>query len=144
MTKENPNFKMKTQKLILIRGASGSGKTTKANELLQNDPDLKHFEADMFFIKNGEYKFDFTKLKDAHFWCQNSVRESLNNGHSVIVSNTFTKRWEVQPYLDMANEFEIPVEIIRMTGEYQNVHGCPEDKVKKMREGYEEIDISKQ
>ena len=83
---------MKT--LILVRGLPGSGKSTFA-KLLEG----KHIETDMFFITNGEYKFDVSKLKEAHSWCQSMVGSWMSDSEELIViSNTFTQEWEMTPY----------------------------------------------
>ena len=87
---------MKT--LFLLRGLPGSGKSTLAGDLAQ-----VVYEADMFFMKDGEYQFDPAKLGAAHQWCQESTRQSMINGISrIAVANTFTVEWEMQPYIDMA------------------------------------------
>jgi predicted kinase len=126
--------------LIIIRGIPGSGKSTKAREIIsEREGSVDHFEADMFFERDGEYRFDPTKLKDAHEWCQNQTRASLEAGRDVIVSNTFVKRWEAQPYLDMAEELGADVKIIICKGEYGSVHGVPEDRIQIMKENFESI-----
>lgn len=56
------------QILTLIRGISGSGKSTLANSLSEKTGSI-HVEADQFFILNGEYKFDRSKLSEAHEKC---------------------------------------------------------------------------
>jgi predicted kinase len=58
------------KELFLLRGLPGSGKSTLARSLTTND--AIHIEADMFFVDSstGEYRFDATKLKDAHKWCR--------------------------------------------------------------------------
>jgi len=43
--------------LILVRGLPGSGKSTFAKSL-----GGVHIETDMFFIQDGEYKFDGAKI----------------------------------------------------------------------------------
>ena len=76
--------------LYIVRGIPGSGKSTFAKTLGGT-----HFETDNFFMVDGEYKFDVTKLKVAHEWCQNSVNTAmilnittdLNN--TIVVSNLF-------------------------------------------------------
>jgi tRNA uridine 5-carbamoylmethylation protein Kti12 len=128
-----------SQKLIIIRGIPGSGKTTKALELKKTIPECFHFEADSYFMKNGVYKFDPSKLGPAHCLCQSLTKNCLREGYSVIVSNTGITKKEVQPYLNMAKELNIPVEIIIMRGEFQNVHGVPEEKLQSMRERFEEF-----
>ncbi|MBR1988393.1 MAG: AAA family ATPase [Clostridia bacterium] len=129
------------QKLIMIIGVPGSGKTTKAKEILQ-DPqyagfDTTHYEADMFFETEGDYNFDPSRLKDAHEWCQSNVERDIVCGRVVIVSNTFTKAWERKPYFDMCRKYKYPVQIIRMTGIFGNVHNVPAEKVAQMRENTE-------
>jgi len=72
-------------KLILVRGVSGSGKTTYAKKLINDDPSLSHYEADMFFYTNGSYNFNPFKLKDAHAWCK------INTSHTFFM--TTTRAW---------------------------------------------------
>lgn len=87
--------------LILLRGLPGSGKTTLAKAL-----GGIHVEADQYFMEDGEYKFDASKLKDAHGWCQSIVDSYLRNGfEKIIVSNTFTQEWEMKSYYDLANKY---------------------------------------
>ena len=58
--------------LYIARGLPSSGKSTFAKTLGGT-----HFEADMFFMVDGEYKFDHTKLKEAHEWCRNGVNTAM-------------------------------------------------------------------
>jgi len=132
---------MTTKKLYIIRGIPGSGKTTMANEMIAKNPKLKHFEADMFFEKDGQYKFNPGKIKDAHQWCQKEVRSALREGFSVIVSNTFTKIWEMVAYIQMAKENGASVRVLTLDGGYQNVHGVPKEKVQEMRDRFEDYVI---
>ena len=120
----------KNQELILVRGPSGSGKTTFSKKTY---PEYEHYEADMWFMRDGEYKFDRNMLHKAHGWCQHSTRRSLENGDSVIVSNTFTRMKEMKAYLKMAKELEIPVKVYRTTRQFQNTHGVPDEVVENMR-----------
>ena len=88
---------MKT--LILLRGLPGAGKSTVAKLF----GDVSHYEADMYFMVNGEYKFDVTKLKDAHAWCQDMVKmDMLKDVPTIVVSNTFTQEWEMEAYYKLA------------------------------------------
>lgn len=119
-------------KLYLIRGISGSGKSTYAKTL-----GIEHFEADMYFERDGEYKFDPKKLGEAHKWCQDKTRESMEAGRDVVVANTFIQKSWMKPYLDLAEEFGYDVEIKTMTGNYQNVHGVPPEKLEEMKRRFE-------
>ncbi len=56
--------------LYIVRGLPGSGKSTFAKFVGDS-----FVEADMFFMKNGKYEFDMSKIRDAHSWCLSTVRE---------------------------------------------------------------------
>ncbi len=115
--------------LYLVRGLPGSGKSTLAKLL----PFDSHFEADMFFIKDGEYKFDHTKIKEAHAWCQEQTRLALERDETVVVSNTFVKKWEMEPYLKM-----YPKAVIHTAdGSFKNIHGVPDEVILRMKENWE-------
>ena len=60
--------------LYIIRGIPGSGKSTLAKKLVGDD---NYFEADMYFLQDGIYEFDITKIKDAHDWCYNKIEEKF-------------------------------------------------------------------
>lgn len=125
-------------KLILIRGTSGSGKSTLARWYHQRYEDSVWLEADMYFHHGNGYRFDPTKLREAHDWCQTTARVMLQQGHDVIVSNTFTRIWEMQPYLDMAHDLGVPVTVYRMDQQFENTHGVPETVVSTQRERFED------
>jgi predicted kinase len=131
---------MENKILYIVRGIPGSGKTTFAKSL-----GGVHFEADQYFMVDGEYKFDFTKLKNAHNWCQTQVSNAMllnytaNINNTIVVSNTFTQEWEMQPYIDMAKEWGYMVFTIIVENRHggQNVHGVPDDKLEIMRNRFE-------
>jgi len=134
------------KELFLIRGCPGSGKSTLAESLGGT-----HLEADMYFMEDGGYKFDITRLKDAHQWCQDSVEEAmtwdenpeiefLSAGVSkIVVSNTFTQEWEMLPYFDLAEKHGYRVYSLICENRHGGVneHGVPEDKLKLMKNRFE-------
>lgn len=134
-------------KLIIVRGAMGSGKSTFANKLTNKlirfgykPTDICHFEADQFFMDEyGNYNFVPTKLWLAHKQCLEKTKKCLLRDKIVIVSNTFATKKEMKPYMDFADENDIPVEVYRCTGEYQNVHGVPDDVVVAKRKQMEDV-----
>lgn len=128
--------------LILIRGIPGSGKTTLAKELLMQGDDLfpvVHLETDMYFTDlNGKYSWSPDQVKAAHEWCQTTAKILLNVGYTVIVSNTFSRLWEMQSYIDAATRANKPFEVHRCQGKFHNIHRVPEDVVAKMTERMED------
>jgi len=129
---------MKT--LYIVRGVPGSGKSTFAKSL-----GGAHFETDNYFMSDGEYKFDFTKIKEAHKWCQDSVNTAMILNHTtgqnevIVVSNTFTQEWEMQPYFDMAEIWGYRVFSVVVENRHGGVneHGVPEDKIELMKNRFE-------
>lgn len=117
--------------LILIRGLPGSGKSTLAKQYTLNG--YEHVETDMFWGTN--YEFDVTRLREAHEWCQERTRMLLDTSDlkGVVVSNTFTSRWELGAYFDMAEDRGIKPQVILCQGTWNNVHDCPQDVIDKMR-----------
>lgn len=119
--------------LIIIRGTPGSGKSTMAAKLIDNDIAKVVLEADDYFSNGGAYRFDASKLGEAHAECQSKVRHFLGLGLETIVSNTSTTWKEMRPYLDIARAMGAHVTIITMKTQFQNIHGVPDEKVEIMR-----------
>lgn len=123
------------KELFLLRGLPGSGKSTLAKSL-----GGKHFEADMFFVRDGEYRFDPTKLKEAHEWCRSSVGGLMINGEPrLIVSNTFTQEWEMEAYYKLAERYDYRVYSLIVENRHNGVneHGVPSDKLEQMKNRFE-------
>lgn len=124
-------------RLVIIRGLPGSGKSTLAQVYRRNG--FKWVEADMYFDSFlFGYRFDPAKLSEAHEWCKATVERYLSTGYNVVVSNTFTRRWEFEPYLEVAAKYEAMVDIVVTTGNYENVHGVPDSVIQGMRERWED------
>lgn len=125
--------------LYIVRGIPGSGKSTFAKTLVNKD--YCHKEADMFFVdRDDNYKFNVSKIKDAHQWCQDEVDFLMNYEHSPIaVSNTFTQEWEMQAYLDLAKKYGYTVFTIVVENRHGGVnqHGVPEEVLTKMKNRFE-------
>lgn len=131
--------------LILLRGVPGAGKSTFAKHMWS---DHVIFEADKYFVSpTGEYEFRPEKLKEAHEWCRGQVQAAMEQNHltagqhypDIVVSNTFTQEWEMQAYLDLANQFQYNVVSLIVENRHggSNVHGVPEEKVQQMRDRFQ-------
>ena len=121
--------------LFLLRGLPGSGKSTLAKSLSES-----HIEADMFFVKDGEYKFDGSKIKDAHNWCMDVVEHWMDeNKPKIVVSNTFTQEWEMDYYNKLAEKFGYRVYSVIVENRHGGVneHGVPEEKLEQMKTRFE-------
>jgi predicted kinase len=149
-------------RLYLVRGLPGAGKSALARDISLGiavagnivhglgEPHCHHIEADRFFIgKDGVYRFAPSKIQEAHAACQAEVRQRMAEEHKtcVVVSNTFTRKWEMAPYYDMANEFAYTVRVVTVedpdaTDEdlaARNVHGVPVDVIRGMRARWEAL-----
>lgn len=124
--------------LTLIRGLPGAGKSTYAQTHFSKS---LHFEADQFFeLNNGEYKFDPALISCAHDWCYSNTVKALRWGYDVVVTNTFTKLWELDRYLAIPGLLpNVVIEVVEMKTQYTNVHGVPDDKLKQMAGRWEDI-----
>ena len=124
-----------TKVLFLLRGLPGAGKSSLASSL-----GVKQFEADMYFINEaGEYKFNPAKIKDAHEWCRRNVENIMSFGKPVAVSNTFTRKWEMDAYYELAEKYGYRVFSLVVENRHGGVilHSVPEETLKAMKERFE-------
>ncbi len=131
------------KKLIVMRGISGSGKSTYTRT---HYPDAQVFSADHEFIQpDGKYVFDPKKLGEAHLSCWRKTHEALMQGAPcVVVDNTHTTMWEMSPYVQMGKALGYDVLIVRMDTDpalcaKRNVHGVPEKKVMEMAQRFQKV-----
>lgn len=122
---------MKT--LILLRGIPGSGKSTIAHALMAMHNDAEHYEADQYFMKDGEYKFKKEELGHAHDWCHMQVSNAIKFGvKTVIVSNTFLQLWEFEEYLLEAMAYGYDIQVLDCQSTFKDIHGVPQETLEKM------------
>ena len=131
--------------LYLIRGISGSGKTTLARAIFRGEQATDMMAADDYFYEEGEYRFNPSDLPKAHAWCLEEARSTLEEGACAIVHNTFTQRWEMEPYIKLADEMGARLVVVSTydggcTDEElaeRNSHGVPLEAIKSMRARWE-------
>lgn len=130
--------------LYLIRGLAGSGKTTLARTILDSymswdeDVDGLMVCADDFFEVDGEYRFDASRLSQAHEWCRGRVEDNMLDGeHIIVVHNTFSRRWEMEPYFKLAKLFRYSVFVIECQNDFGSVHDVPDEVRERMASRWE-------
>jgi predicted kinase len=123
------------RKVIVLSGVSGSGKSTYTKSLVGEAERLSVCSADHYFMSDGVYKFDPSKLSDAHGACFRDFLASLQiNTDMVVVDNTNTSAVEIAPYILGAQAFGYEVEVHTLMCETEddvkvcaarNAHGVP-------------------
>ena len=126
------------KQLIIMVGLPGSGKSTFIKKL-PNNPIV--CSADNYFEKSGEYKFDASKLHDAHRECMNKANDNMLMKKSVIViDNTNLTDKERAPYENMAEKYGYEILYVVFEPNKQNVktlarrnlHGVDSAKIEVM------------
>jgi energy-coupling factor transporter ATP-binding protein EcfA2 len=127
--------------LYIVRGIPGSGKSTFAKTL-----GGIHIEADQYFIDGeGNYNFDGSKIKLAHEYCRAQTGAWMSsdglqvNVDKIVVSNTFTQEWEMEPYFELAKKYGYKVFTVIVENRHggTNEHNVPEDKIEQMKNRFE-------
>jgi predicted kinase len=115
------------KKALIVRGLPGAGKSTVVQsvinsfvERLRNDnlnaaqkPLYVIHSTDSYFVLNGAYQFDASKLPEFHQRNQDAFKQSLRKNVSLVIcDNTNIERWQREPYIDAALAAGYEVEIM--------------------------------
>jgi len=126
--------------LILLRGLPGSGKSTLAFVLSESNT-YPIFSVDDFFTDEitGEYIFNFSDNHLAYKQCEQLSKDAMQqNIPKVIIHNTFTMDWELEPYFKLASEYNYSLFVVTVENYHgkQNTHGVSDEQLQKMAEKY--------
>jgi len=135
-------------KVVILRGISGSGKSTYASK---HYPNAVVCSADNFFQEGRYYNFDVTKLAEAHNECMSRFITLVSKGETqgiscVVVDNTNIHRWEYENYAKLAAAFKCEVEIVEFVPQTieavkrcirRNVHRVPAEIIARMAVEFE-------
>jgi len=128
------------KKLIITKGLPGAGKSTW---LRTQVPDAVVCSADDFFMVDGKYQYDRTKIDEAHRYCADRFEAALKAGEPLIaLDNTNLRNAHLQPYIAQAQVYgyEIEIHTFRISidaSAARNSHGVPHRHVHRMA-GYSE------
>lgn len=131
-------FNSYNKTLIILRGSSGSGKSSFANFLSKRLCGIvSNHEADDFFMLEDKYIFNAKDLPHAHFACLSQTEFDMkDNVGTIIISNTSTRESEIQPYLDLAAKYNYQVVSLVVENRHGGTsqHSVPVDTIKKQKE----------
>lgn len=136
--------------VVLLRGLPGSGKSTRADELVKSFRELQAnpvvFSADKYFDTQGGYRYDAKEVGAAHNWAFKNTEEAVRVFQSpIIIDNTNTEEFEILNYYNIAyhNWYKFYVlepdtdwafDVAELTR--RNTHGVPADKLSRMLKRY--------
>ncbi len=126
--------------LIILRGLPGSGKSTLANSLSEKGK-YPSFSIDDYFTNplTGEYAFDYQKNHLAYKACEEGTEKSMQEGASkIIIHNTFTLDWEIEPYFKLASKYQYTVFVMTVENYHsnKNIHDISDEQLEKMASKY--------
>lgn len=136
-------------KVVIISGISGAGKSTWIKGQSWFDNANVH-SADSFFMNDGAYKFDASKLGEAHGacmrdfihgchtgWRAKEVGGNMENPIVEVVDNTNLSVEEIAPYYAVAKAYGYKVELVTLWVDpsiavLRNVHNVPIRTLERM------------
>jgi len=137
-------------RLVIMRGVSGSDKSTRAKEIHDNAGNYDTAvicSADEYFMQDGTYQFDPRLLGQAHAWCRGRASAAMELcADLVIIDNTNTQAWEYETYLSLAAryDYEVEYEVVGQLDDEslelyasRNTHGVPLEVIRKQAQRFE-------
>jgi predicted kinase len=124
--------------VIILRGVSGSGKSTFASMLARHNNGAVVVTADDYFTSgNGLYEFEASKLGAAHFQCFNRFQDALFDPqvNTIIVANTNTSPADFKNYVHAAETYGATVTYVVLENRHGNndVHNVPSEVKERQR-----------
>ncbi|WP_427833421.1 recombinase RecA [Actinobacillus pleuropneumoniae] len=123
------------RKLIVIRGHSGSGKSTfakqKIAEFEQHFPSGKvfHIEHDQFLYENGEYIWTKERFQSAKILAKQKLASAWEFAKNhpqvpilIVISNVNIALQAVEKYQNIANSLRMKIEKYRLMNFFKNQH----------------------
>jgi len=126
---------------IIMSGVSGAGKDTWIHKQDWFEDSII-CSADRFFMGDGTYKFEASKLPGAHAMCLRlfiDACQNLNPNSVLVCNNTNTTTEEIAPYYSIAKAYGFEVEIVTLVvpphiAAERNIHGVPRNSINAMHD----------
>lgn len=123
---------------VVLRGLPGSGKSTLA-AFLASRHGFVHLEADQHLVSDGVYRFDPSRVADAHAVVVRDTFAALQSGRRVVVANTHVRLWEMAAVVGAARLASSTTCFVACRGNWPNVHGLSEPVIASMRRRWEAL-----
>ena len=136
--------------LVIMRMWPGTGKTTLANklkdEVQENGHSVAIYSTDDYWMEDGEYKFDITKLNASHAWNLERVKAAIQVYDCVIVDNTNIVWKDFKKYVQLAIENQYDIMLAEPNTEWKrnvnecdqkNTHNVPKATIDRMLHKYQ-------
>lgn len=121
--------------LTIVRGLPGSGKSTFARSL-----ECFHVEEDMFRIRNGKYRFNWTDGVEPQLKCGVMADVALHMDCDVAVSNYFVTIDEMKPFFAMAKRRNATLRVVKCVGRWIPRHDIEKRIIDMMKQHWEDYE----
>lgn len=117
--------------VVIMSGVSGSGKSSYIQNVITTrlNGNYGYVSADQYFGRDGEYKFDASKLSAAHADCFLrfiTILNTSNRPQIILVDNTNTTTHEISPYVLGAEAFGYQANITTIKTHGTDLTRCAE------------------
>lgn len=130
---------MHMKQVIVLRGISGSGKSTYARTLVEGVEGAVIVSSDSYFEReDGTYAFEHAKLGEAHGACFRAFIAAAQVGAPlIVVDNTNSRMVEAAPYMLGARAYGYEAKIVEVECDLiealqRGTHGVPQSIVVEM------------
>ena len=121
-------------RMQIIRGLPGSGKTTLA---IKKYPQLMRLETDMYFYRDGAYRFTLENNKIAVGWFRKTLREFCNRGFDFVLTGVFSAHTErLQDTIELACSKGYEVYVKTLASRYGSIHAVPKAHYDSMKKSF--------